>query len=238
MNEVWLVSGANRGLGLEFARQLLERGDHVIATAREPDKANELGILGNQFPEALQIEELDVGDPSSIAALTAKLAGQKIDVLLNNAGLYGGCWETDADRQTTQGMDYELWEYIHKINVMGPFRLTVALFENLMLSERRLVVNMSSELGSIEINTMGHSHAYRSSKSALNMVTKGLSIDLAENNITVFSMAPGWVKTDLGGSSALWEPSESIKKQLQVIDKITIKDSGRFINLKGEKVAW
>jgi len=238
MSEIWFISGANRGLGLEYVRQLLARGDRVIATAREPEKASELGALKDQFPETLQIEVLDVGSEQSIAALTKKLSGEKIDVLLNNAGLYGGCWETDGHRQTMQGMDYDLWEYIHKINVMGPFRLTVGLLENLKLSERRLVVNMSSELGSIEVNQFGEHHAYRSSKAALNMVTKGLSIDLVDEEIVVVSMAPGWVKTDLGGAGATWEPQESIKNQLQVIKKITNADTGRFVNLKGETVAW
>lgn len=238
MTDVWLVSGANRGLGLEYVRQLLARGDQVIATAREPDTASELLALKNKFSDTLEIQALDVGEADSVAALAKNLQGKKIDILLNNAGLYGGCWDTEGHRQTIDGMDYELWEYIHKINVMGPFRLTMALFENLQLSERRVVINMSSDLGSITNNELGHSHAYRTSKAALNMVTKGLSIDLAEAGITIISMAPGWVKTDLGGAAAHWEPSDSIKNQLQVIGGITAKDSGRFINLMGESVSW
>lgn len=238
MTDVWLVSGANRGLGLEHVRQLLARGSRVIATARELDKASTLISLKEKFSDMLEIEVLDVGDAASIAALATKLSGKKIDVLLNNAGLYGGCWDTDGHRQTMQGMDYELWETIHRVNVMGPFRLTTALLENLKLSDRPIVVNMSSDLASIENNQFGEHHAYRTSKAALNMLTKGLALDLAEDGFTVISMAPGWVKTDIGGASAMWEPEDSIKNQLQVIAGITAKDSGRFINLLGESVPW
>ncbi len=238
MNETWLITGANRGIGLEYTRQLLARGARVIATARKPAGANELTALAERHRDNLQVETLDTGDGASVTALAQRLAGKPIDVLVNNAGLYGGSWDTDAQRQTAGGMDYALWEDIHRVNVMGPFRMVMALLPNLKQSQRRLVVNMSSDLGSITNNKQGQSHAYRSSKAALNMLTHGLAIDLANDRITLVSMAPGWTKTDLGGARAHWDVDASVSRQLQVIDALTSADTGRFVNLLGETVPW
>jgi NAD(P)-dependent dehydrogenase (short-subunit alcohol dehydrogenase family) len=238
MSQTWLITGANRGIGLEYARQLLKRGDRVIATAREPAAASELNALAKQHGQLLQVQALDTGNAASIAALAQRLADQPIDVLVNNAGLYGGSWDTDAARQTASGMDYALWEDIHRVNVMGPFRMIVALLPNLKLGARRWVVNMSSDLGSITNNKQGQSHAYRTSKAALNMLTRGLAIDLASEGIRLISMAPGWTKTDLGGTHAHWDVDASVTRQLHVIAALTPGDSGRFVNLLGESVAW
>jgi NAD(P)-dependent dehydrogenase (short-subunit alcohol dehydrogenase family) len=238
MSKTWLVTGANRGIGLEYARQIAAAGDRVIATARKPDSASALATLQSEFPDQLRIEELDTGDGRSIAALAERLAGMPIDVLVNNAGLYGGSWSTDSQRQTPLAMDYDLWEEIMKVNVMGPFRMVVALLPNLAASDRKLVVNMSSDLGSIANNRQGQSHAYRSSKAALNMVTRGLSVDLAGQGISVISMAPGWTKTDLGGTDAEWETADSVSRQLDVINGIGAGQNGTFVNLLGQQVAW
>lgn len=238
MADVWLITGANRGIGLEYVRQLLAAGATVIATARAPAAATALQALAAEHPATLRIEALDTGDAASIVALADRLHGVGIDVLLNNAGLYGGSWDTDAQRQTLTGMDYALWEDIHRVNVMGPFRLIAALLPNLRQGRRRLVVNMSSDLGSIASNTAGQSHAYRTSKAALNMLTKGLSIDLKDEGIAVVSMAPGWTRTELGGAHAQWSVADSVAHQCQVIARLTPADSGRFINLLGAPVAW
>lgn len=238
MSKTWLVTGANRGIGLEYARQIAAAGNRVIATARKPASATALAALQSQFPDHVRIEELDTGDARSIAALAERLAGMPVDVLVNNAGLYGGSWSTDSQRQTPLAMDYDLWEEIMKVNVMGPFRTVVALLPNLAASDRRLVVNMSSDLGSIANNSQGQSHAYRSSKAALNMITRGLSVDLAGQGISVISMAPGWTKTDLGGDAAEWETADSVKRQLDVINGITAGQNGTFVNLLGQQVAW
>ncbi len=238
MTKTWLITGANRGIGLEFARQIAATGDKVIATARNPQDADELLALQAEFPDIVEIEKLDAGDGASIAAMADSLADRPIDILVNNAGLYGGSWTTDAHRQTPLTMDYDLWEDIMRVNVMGPFRVAVALLSNLKASSRKLVINMSSDLGSITNNNMGQSHAYRSSKAALNMVTKGLAIDLKDDGVSVISMAPGWTKTDLGGSSAQWETADSVANQIKVIEAATPEQNGAFINLLGEEVAW
>ncbi|PZR36077.1 SDR family oxidoreductase [Caulobacter segnis] len=238
MTETVLVSGANRGIGLEHVRQALAAGQSVIAACRAPDQAIALAELHERYPARLRIERLDTGEAGSIAALASRLDGVAIDILINNAGLYGGGWEDSAARQTLDGMDYDQWEEILRVNVLGVFRLTAALLPNLMLGERKLVVMMSSDLGSIASNTQGQSHAYRTSKAALNMLTKGLSIDLRERGVTVMSMAPGWTQTDIGGANATWPVDESVRRQRAVIAEMTSAHSGQFLNLNGEPVPW
>lgn len=238
MTETVLVTGANRGIGLGHVRQALAAGQFVIAACRTPEKATALDDLQRRFPERLRIEPLDTGAADSIAALASRLDGVSIDILINNAGLYGGGWDDSAVRQTLEGMDYDQWEEILRVNVIGVFRLTAALLPNLKRGERKLVVMMSSDLGSIANNTQGQSHAYRTSKAALNMLTKGLSIDLREQGVTVMSMAPGWMQTDLGGANAPWPVDESVRRQRDVIAEMTFARSGEFLNLKGESVPW
>lgn len=233
----WLVTGANRGIGLEYVRQLAAAGESVIATARDPDSATDLVALAAASPK-IRIEALDLEDRTSVTALGRRLSGVPIDVLLNNAGLYGGSWDNAAHRQSHDNMDYDLWEQIMRVNVMAPFQLVHELRPCLEGGNRKLVINMSSDLGSIANNTQGQSYAYRSSKAALNMVTKGLSVELAPLGFTVISMAPGWTQTDLGGTSAQWPVNESVANQLNVIAAISSQDNGCFIDLLGRSVPW
>lgn len=233
----WLVTGANRGIGLEYVRQLASAGETVIATARNPAEAAELAILA-EANDNVRLEALDLEDRASVIALGQRLEGVAIDVLLNNAGLYGGSWDNASHRQSHDSMDYDLWEQIMRVNVLAPFQMVQVLRANLSASERKLVINMSSDLGSIANNAQGQSYAYRSSKAALNMVTKGLSVELANQGFTVISMAPGWTQTDLGGTSAQWPVAESVANQLKVIAGLTAQDNGRFVNLLGNNVPW
>lgn len=233
----WLVTGANRGIGLEYVRQLAAQGETVIATARDPERALELSALAAANPQ-VRIEALDLEDRASVTALGQRLSGVAIDVLLNNAGLYGGSWDNSSHRQSRDSMDYDLWEQIMRINVMAPFQLVQELRESLEAGQRKLVINMSSDLGSIANNAQGQSYAYRSSKAALNMVSKGLSVELAPLGFTVISMAPGWTQTDLGGTSAQWPVDESVANQRKVIATITAQDNGRFVDLLGRSVPW
>jgi NAD(P)-dependent dehydrogenase (short-subunit alcohol dehydrogenase family) len=238
-----LVTGANRGIGLEHVRQALAAGDDVIAACRSPAAAADLHELGRGFgPSRLRIESLDVASPPSIEALAQRLEGVAIDILINNAGIYGRpdapAWPEAAKAQSLGAMDYDLWEDTLRINLLGPFRVTGRLLPNLRAGERKLVVMMSSDLGSIANNTLGTSHAYRSSKAALNMVTRGLAIDLKGQGITIISLAPGWTRTDLGGEGAHWPVDDSVRAQRRVLDTITPADSGRFIDLTGKSVPW
>ena len=235
MAKVWAITGANRGIGLEHARQALAAGETVIAGVRDPDGASDLRRLGDDLPGTLRVEPVDTGSESSIAAFAARLAGTPIDVLVNNAGISRAAWPGGGIDPAD--LVYANWEETLRINLFGPFAVTLALRENLAAA-RGIVVMMSSDLGSVANNTMGGSYAYRCSKSGLNMITKGLSIDLKADGITVMAMAPGWVRTDLGTPAAMWSVEDSVAGQRKVIAGLTPADSGRFINLKGESVAW
>lgn len=237
MAETWIITGANRGMGLEYARQCLAAGTRVIATARDPHEAGDLQALAAEHPGLLRIEQMDVGDDASIAAFAARLGGEPVDVLINNAGVSRAPWP-DGKQIHPAELDHAAWADTLRVNLFAPFALTVALRPNLAAGGRKLVVMMSSDLGSITANTMGGSYAYRASKAGLNMVTKGLSIDLRGDGITVVSMAPGWVRTDLGGAAAHWSVEDSVTNQRKVIAGLTAADTGRFINLLGEPVAW
>lgn len=237
MTQSWLITGANRGIGLEFVKQLSAAGERIIAVVRDPASAADLTALANQHP-SIAIEAADMDERASIDALAARLAGTPVDIIFNNAGLYGGSWDNGAHRQSAGSMDYALWEQIMRVNVMAPYQLIQRLHANLLLGTRKLVINMSSDLGSITNNEQGQSYAYRSSKAALNMVTKGLSVELAADGITVVSMAPGWTQTDLGGAHAHWSVEDSVANQRKVIAGLTGADNGRFVNLLGENVPW
>lgn len=237
MAETWIITGANRGMGLEYARQCLAAGNRVIATARDPQGAGDLQALATEFPALLRIEQMDAGNDASIAAFAARLGGEAVDVLLNNAGISRAPWP-DGKQIHPAELDYGAWEATLRVNLFAPFALTLALRPNLAAGARKLVVMMSSDLGSIAANTMGGSYAYRASKAGLNMVTKGLSIDLKVDGIAVVSMAPGWVRTDLGGAAAHWSVQDSVANQRKVIAGLSAADTGRFINLLGEPVGW
>lgn len=237
MTQTWLITGANRGIGFQYVAQCLAAGEQVIATARNPEAAADLQALAVRYPGQLRIEALEAGDPASIAALAERLAGVPVDILLNNAGINRSSWPT-AEGIPPQESDYAVWADTLRVNLYAPFAVTLALQGNLKLGQRKLVVMMSSDLGSITSNTLGGSYAYRASKAGLNMVTKGLSIDLAGAGITVVSMAPGWVRTDLGGSAGHWAVEDSVANQLKVIAGMDASASGHFINLEGQAVAW
>lgn len=232
-----LITGANRGLGLEHSLQFAERGWRVLACARNPETAAELRVLQQDFPTRVQVLPLDVTSESSIRELVRELADAPIDILLNNAGTYGPLPAPEGMvYQSLDSMDYSIWREILEINLLAPFRVTVALAPNVRASERRTVVMMTSDLGSISNNTLGGSHAYRTSKVGLNMLTKGIAIEWRD--LIVISMAPGWCQTDLGGTSAPIDPVDSVRAQQLVFDRLTAGHSGSCVDRFGEPVAW
>jgi NAD(P)-dependent dehydrogenase (short-subunit alcohol dehydrogenase family) len=220
-----LITGANRGLGLEFARQLHAGGAEVIGTARKPGSADDLKALG------VRVEQLDVADPASVAALAAKLDGVALDVLLNNAGIFpsrGSFTEEDPAEALR----------VYDVNTVGPLRVTQALLPNLRAGDRKMVMNMSSGLGSIANNGRGSSAAYRASKSALNMLTRTMAMDLKDEDFTFVAMSPGWVRTDMGGENAQLSPAESVRGMLGVLAPLTPADSGRYLSHDGTELPW
>jgi len=227
-----LITGANRGLGLEFARQYLADGWHVYAACRDPDSASELRRLADASGHKLQILALDVTDPASVKTAAAELDGKATDLLLNNAGVMG-------DRgQTIGNIDYEAWAKVLEANTMGPMRVSEAFVDHVARSERKLIVTLTSGMGSLADNTSGGSIAYRSSKAAVNMVMRSLAIDLAPRGITCVVVNPGWVQTDMGGPHATITPAQSVTMLRRFIETLGPAQSGKFFNYDGREYAW
>ena len=220
-----LVTGANRGLGLEFARQLHDAGAVVIGTARQPEAADELRSLG------VRVEQLDVADPASVAALAERLEGVGLDVLLNNAGIF-------PSRARFTDEDPAAALRVYDVNTLGPLRVTQVLLPNLRRGGHKLVMNMSSGLGSIANNDRGTSAAYRASKAALNMLTRTMAQDLASEGFIFVAMSPGWVRTDMGGEQATLAPEESVRGILATLAPLTAADSGRYLSHDGSELPW
>ncbi len=227
-----LVTGANRGIGLEFCRQYAEAGWKVLACCRNPAAADELAGLAAKFP-ALSVHALDVGDFRQIDALAARLPGEAIDVLLCNAGIYG-----DRDAQGFGALDYGRWHETLTVNTLAPVKLSEALLPQLERSEKKLIAAVTSLMGSIADNSSGRSIFYRSSKAALNAAMKTLSIDLQGRGLGVLVLHPGWVRTDMGGQEAPTSPADSVEGMRRVIDAFRREDSGRFLNFRGEELPW
>jgi NAD(P)-dependent dehydrogenase (short-subunit alcohol dehydrogenase family) len=227
-----LITGANRGLGLEFARQYLVDGWQVYATCRDPNSASELRRLADASGHKLRILALDVTDPASVKAAAAELDGRAIDLLLNNAGVGG------ARGQTIGNIDYQAWAKVLDINTMGPMRVSEAFVDHMARSERKLIVTLTSGMGSLADNTSGGSIAYRSSKAAVNMVMRSLAIDLAPRGITCVVVNPGWVRTDMGGPHATSTPAESVTALRRLIETLGPAQSGKFYNHDGREYAW
>ena len=227
-----LITGANRGLGLEFARQYLADGWQVYAACRDPSSASELRRLADTSDHKLRILALDVTDPASVKAAAAELDGQAIDLLLNNAGVGG------ARGQTIGNIDYEAWAKVLDVNTLGPMRVSEAFVDHVARSERKLIVTLTSGMGSLADNTSGGSIAYRSSKAAVNMVMRSLAIDLAPRGITCVVVNPGWVQTDMGGPHATMTPAESVTRLRRLIETLGPAQSGKFFNYDGREYPW
>lgn len=230
--ETVLITGANRGLGLEFARQYAAAGWRVQATCRDPDAASALQKLAESEPRIV-IQALDVERRAAIDALAQRLAGEPIDVLINNAGIYG-----DTAEHRFGNLDYTQWERVFRINTIAPVKLAEAFQPHLRRGRRRLIVAITSLMGSIGDNGSGGSILYRSSKAALNAAMKSLAIDLKPAGIGVLILHPGWVRTDMGGTGAPTLPAESIAGMRRLIDAFEPERSGRFLNFRGEELPW
>ena len=227
-----LVTGANRGLGLEFCRQYAQSGWTVLACCRHPDSATTLKDLAASFPR-ISIHPLEVADFARVDALAIELNDVAIDVLLCNAAIYG-----DEPSNGFGTIDYARWMETLRINTMAPMKLAEAFLPHFLRSQRKLLVPMTSLMASIADNKGGGSILYRSSKAALNAAMKSVAIDLKAQGLNVLLMHPGWVKTDMGGSNAPTEAVDSIAGMIKVIDAFKQEDSGCFINFRGEELPW
>jgi NAD(P)-dependent dehydrogenase (short-subunit alcohol dehydrogenase family) len=228
-----LITGSNRGLGLEWVRQCAARGWRAFATCRDPEGAAELQALTGQHP-GVALRRLDVTAPGQIAELARELANETIDLLVNNAGVYFEHWGQDPIGR----IDYDAWQETFRVNTLGPMRVTEALLPCLGRAERPLVVAISSNMGSIAGIASPRDYAYRSSKAALNAAMHGLALELAERGIGVLLLHPGWVRTRMGGEAAPLAPADSVGGMLTLVDRFDLAQSGAFLRYDGTPVAW
>jgi NAD(P)-dependent dehydrogenase (short-subunit alcohol dehydrogenase family) len=228
-----LVTGANRGLGLELASQLLARQRHVVATCRQPGKATALNRLAGEHPGRLHVLPLDVADARSRDALLRELPlvtdEEPLHLLINNAGVLRG------GERFGQVASADL-EASFQTHAAGPFLLTQALAPQ--LTDGAVVANISSEIGSIALRQEFRTPSYAIGKAAQNMATSLLSQALAPRGIKVVALHPGWVRTDMGGNNAALSVAESATGLLQVIDHLQSEDSGRFLDWQGNPLPW
>jgi NAD(P)-dependent dehydrogenase (short-subunit alcohol dehydrogenase family) len=224
-----LITGANRGIGLEFAAQYAADGWQVLACCRQPQSAIALQALAAKYSH-VKVLALDVGDFKQIEALAMTLHNTPIDVLINNAGVYPESSFGDSDEAA--------WAQAFKINSMAPLKMAEAFVTNITKSQLKKVATLSSKMGSIDDNTSGESYIYRSSKTAVNMVMKNLAIDLKPYGISVVTLHPGWVRTEMGGPNGLIDAPESAAGLRKAIEQLNLSNSGKFIAFDGKEIAW
>jgi NAD(P)-dependent dehydrogenase (short-subunit alcohol dehydrogenase family) len=256
MQSTVLITGSNRGIGLEFARQYAQRGWRVIATCRTPDRASELQAIAEAHSN-LVIEQLDIADASSVAVLSGKLVDESIDVLLNNAALLG-----DPDLQKFPELDFELFARIMNVNTLGTTQVSAAFLPQVARSEQKKIVILGSAAGSIgQVSAAPNSYLpYRASKAGLHLIAKNLGLHLAGQGIRVALINPGVVDTrgvlDIGpddpvpkefrdimplvrqGIIELQRPEDAVADMLERIDTMTDDDVARFLNADGQELPW
>ena len=220
-----MITGASRGLGLEFARQFYNEECRVIATCRSPKDANELNAIGD-----IDVHALDVTDDKSVTTLADKLRGENIDILINNAGVIG-------QRDGFGRLDYDIWAETMDTNVFGPMRVAEAFRDNVMNSEKKQMIFITSRMGSIT-EAVPNAYVYRSSKAALNMAVKCLSVELEQQGLIAVLFHPGHVQTDMGGQAAPVTPQKSIEGMKNQIVALTHDDNGRFLSYDGHQIPW
>jgi NAD(P)-dependent dehydrogenase (short-subunit alcohol dehydrogenase family) len=228
-----LITGTNRGIGLEFCRQYAADGWRVLACCRYPEKSDELNKLVSRNPELIKMHALDVADHVEIDRLGQILADESIDLLINNAGIY-----PDSDKSGFGHTDYAEWMQAFRINTMAPLKMAETFSAQMARGKQKAIVTISSKMGSIADNSGGGSYLYRSSKAAANMVVKSLAIDLKPFGITAVVLHPGWVKTDMGGPNAMISPEQSVSGMRKVISGLGPADSGKFFAYDGQVIPW
>ena len=222
------VTGASRGVGLELVRQLLDRGDSVIAAARD---IRTPALAAMTTSGHLSVVELDVADPASIAALPGRLGDRGVDVVINNAGV-------SSTQKSIEHLDAQDMQRVFMVNAVAPMLVARAMLPSLKRSGGRTFVQITSQLGSIANNTGGSTYAYRGSKAALNQLNRSLASELGPEGFVCVAIHPGWVRTDMGGPSAHLSAEESVSSMLKVIDGLTPGKNGAFMNYDGTGLAW
>jgi NAD(P)-dependent dehydrogenase (short-subunit alcohol dehydrogenase family) len=220
-----LITGANRGIGLELARQYSADGWQVIGTARRPEAADDLRDLD------VTVVQLDVTDQASVEQLAEDLQGRPIDVLINNAGIL-------SMTPSISEINFEEFNQLMAVNAVGPIRVTQALLPNLRAGKMKKIINTSSVAGSIAGKTRGGPYGYSESKAALNMFTRSLAGELKADGFICIVIHPGWVQTDMGGANAAVTVQNSASGIRNVVANLTAKDNGEFLTFEGQQLPW
>lgn len=226
-----LITGSNRGIGLEFVRQFLEEGWRVYATCRRPAEAESLHMLTG-LHNALSIHRLDIGNPEDIRNISWEMNNVPLDLLINNAGVY-----LEKGAAGLGFIHYDHWLRTLEINTLGAVRVTEALLDNIGRSEKKMVAVLSSQMGSLADLRDAGSYCYRSSKAALNAAMQGMAVELRERQIGVLILHPGEVMTRMGSETGI-TPQKSVRGMREVIDGFTLAQSGSFLQYDGMTMEW
>jgi NAD(P)-dependent dehydrogenase (short-subunit alcohol dehydrogenase family) len=232
MIETILITGANRGIGLALSSVFAQYGWQVLACCRKPEKAKALSAIEAASEGRVKIHQLDVTDDRRIEALRRELEGITIDILCNNAGVGG------PDNQGFGFLDESAWLETLRVNTIAPYKIIRALLDNVLTGGRRLIASIGSQMGSFGLNDSGGYYVYRTAKAGVHMVMKSLSIDLRGKGVTAVAFHPGWVRTDMGGPSAILSPEESAEGLFKTMLALTPANNGQLLNYRGEILPW
>ncbi len=223
------ITGANRGLGLEFVKEFSEKDYEVIATCRDPNSSSDLTNLAKSNLK-IQLHQLDVSNPKNIQDLSNHLKTKPIDILINNAGIYRS--------GSFNSVNKDSWVESFITNTIGPYEVIEYFLPNVLQGREKKVVSITSKMGSIDDNTSGGSYIYRSSKTALNSMMRSLTHDLKTNDIATMTLHPGWVRTDMGGPGGWIDVKESVSGMINQISNLSLQNTGRYIDYAGKPIKW
>ena len=226
-----MITGANRGIGLELVKQYCNRNYQVIGTYRDETTSGELISMSRNL-DNLKVHSLDVCSDQSLEDFSSKLGDTPVDIFINNAGVYG------PRDSSFSNVDEINWIPVFQTNAIAPLLLTQLIIENLRSGSQKKLIYITSKMGSIDDNKSGGAYIYRSSKTALNSVVKSISVDLAKDDMKVALLHPGWVRTDMGGMGGWIDTFESVQGMIKQINNLTINDSGKYLDYAGKSINW
>ncbi len=227
-----LITGAARGLGFEMARQFAQAGNRVYATCRKPKKADELRAVAEQSDGRLTMHRMDVANTDSVKDCAAEIGDVPIDILINNAGIWGG-----LEGQTLRHMDFDNWNHELNVMLMGPFRVVQNFLPNVLASEQKKIVTITSQTAAHSYDhVVGYSYA--SAKAGANRIMTAIATELKDEGVTVTLLHPGWVRTEMAGPVADLDPADAAAANIRVIEGLTPADNGKFLKWTGDVHAW
>ena len=237
-----IITGANRGIGLELSKTFMESGSTVYGCCRKPEEANQFVDIANNSSGEGHLIQMDVTNSDDIINASKSLENIPIDVLINNAGAmfdnYGTAAYENVDDPDPKNYDYQLWEETLRINLLAPTMVLGEFVQQLELSKKPKVIMMSSGLASISNTWQAGRYAYRTSKVGLNMMVRSLGEWLETKGIIIIAASPGWTVTDMGGPNAPNTVQNSVSGMIKVIESLTLKDTGKFLNYDGKEIPW